>query len=55
MDQQRVGERCVGQKRWRLLGGFHRIGHICGERSQRPGVVFGALGGGEFAVVQHER
>ena len=53
VDQQRIGERRVGQPH--RPGRRDRIWQMRGERSQRAGVLVGAAGGGEFAVVQFER
>ena len=53
VDQQRIGERRVSQPH--RPGRPDRIGQMPGERGQRAGVVFGAAGGGQFAVAKFER
>ncbi len=53
VDQQRIGERRIGQTH--RPGRRDRIWQVRGERRQRAGVLVGAVGEGEFAVVQLER
>ena len=53
MYQQRIGERRVGETH--QPGRCCRIWQVRGERSQRASMLVGAVGRGEFAVVQFER
>ena len=53
VDQQRIGERTVGQTH--LPGRRDRIWQMRGERSQRAGVLVGAAWRRKFAVAQFER